>query len=579
MNENSGATLYDLAGNGNYAINTNTTWIAQGLQYNGSNAASAIQNTSLLNLTSNFSVFIRCRITSSSDSRRVWARGIGYRPMEIRWRSTNNIEVIGYDSTNTSYTITSSHTVNVNDLVDVIVTVTATTVTLYINGRFSGSANITGGLFTSDCNWIIGARQLAIGPPPTYSTYWPGHVHFALFYNTALPVNVIAPLCRRPFAMFERALGRELLYTLSAGIWLTGSAGAQSVTSAVLRQLCRISGSAAAQSQVSALLSRALPLGGSANSAAATSALCKIIRQVSGTATGLSDAAAQLLAIRLLAASVGGLAAVEGTLSITEGILLIGTATGAATLYGILTASGHLPWFAGSLEIDRPWLREAIFNCVSANAFKLGVALSGGWFWVRLTGCTTLYRGADMQQVDFANILAVAGQNACEIQPPSYLPHNSNSTYFYVVRRFNNCGYMECTLGAAVKVSIANDGELTRPQPNNIFCLKTEQTAGSKIRLVWFYCPLEQKSKPVRFKIYWDSRTGQVNYDNPLATINYQGRKYYNYETITLEVGRYLFTIRAEDAHGIENNSLAQSRIDLHTGSPEPIAILSAETT
>jgi hypothetical protein len=183
-----------------------------------------------------------------------------------------------------------------------------------------------------------------------------------------------------------------------------------------------------------------------------------------------------------------------------------------------------------------------------------------------------------MEQMDFTNILAVAAKDACEIRPPSYLPHDSNSTYFYVIRRFNNCGYQERTLGAAVKVSIETSGELARLQPNNIFDSKAEQVNGNKIQLVWFYCPLEQKSKPVCFKIYWDSWTGQVDYENPTAIISYQGRKYYSYETGALEAGRYLFAIRAEDVHGVENNSLSQSRINLCTGSPDSINILSAET-
>lgn len=131
---------------------------------------------------------------------------------------------------------------------------------------------------------------------------------------------------------------------------------------------------------------------------------------------------------------------------------------------------------------------------------------------------------------------------------------------------------------AAVKVSIDAGGAIAKPQPNNVFCSKTEQTDGDKIRLVWFYCPLEQKSKPARFKIYWDGRTGKIDYDNPVATINYQGRKYYNYETGALEAGRYLFAIRAEDASGVENNSLSRSRIDLHTTTPNPVTILSVET-
>lgn len=206
--------------------------------------------------------------------------------------------------------------------------------------------------------------------------------------------------------------------------------------------------------------------------------------------------------------------------------------------------------------------------------FAAANSQASGTLTLNFPGCYALYRGVSMKLIDFTNILAIAAPDASEIR----FSQEHNSTYFYVVRRFNDSGYQEQTLGAAVKVSVDADGAIAKPQPNNVFCSKTEQTDGDKIRLVWFYCPLEQKSKPARFKIYWDGQTGQIDYDNPVATINYQGRKYYNYETIALEAGRYLFAIRAEDASGIENNSLARSRIDLHTTTPNPVTILSVET-
>jgi hypothetical protein len=173
--------------------------------------------------------------------------------------------------------------------------------------------------------------------------------------------------------------------------------------------------------------------------------------------------------------------------------------------------------------------------------------------------------------------LAVSEQDAREISPPSYISHNSGSTYFYVVRRFNNCGYQEHTLAAAVKVSIKSNGELAEPQPNNISSSKVEQVASNKIRLAWFYCPLEQKSQPVSFNVYYDDRTGQIDYQNPLATIGYKGRKFYSFQSSALEAGKYLFAIRAEDAGGIENISLARLKIQLDTLNPDAIDILRAE--
>jgi hypothetical protein len=236
-----------------------------------------------------------------------------------------------------------------------------------------------------------------------------------------------------------------------------------------------------------------------------------------------------------------------------------------------------LKLFRSLLYIESNWKRESLFNGMTANAFKLGTTLSLGWFWVRVAGCSVLYRGSSMEEIDFMNILAVAEQDACEISPPSYISHNSGSTYFYVVRRFNNCGYQECTLAAAVKVSIESNGELAEPRPNNISSSKVQQVDSNKIQLVWFYCPIAQKSQPVCFNVYYDDRKGQIDYENPLATIGYKGRKFYSYQCGALEAGRYLFAIRTEDTSGIENSSLAQLRIQFDPTNPEAIDILSAE--
>jgi hypothetical protein len=134
-------------------------------------------------------------------------------------------------------------------------------------------------------------------------------------------------------------------------------------------------------------------------------------------------------------------------------------------------------------------------------------------------------------------------------------------------------------LAAAVKVSIKSNGELVEPQPNNIYRSKVEQVDSNKIRLTWFYCPLEQKSQPVSFNIYYDDQTGQIDYQNPLFSSGYKGRKFYSFQSPDLsgEAGEHLFAIRAEDAGGIENISLARLKIQLDTLNPDAIDILRAE--
>ena len=272
--------------------------------------------------------------------------------------------------------------------------------------------------------------------------------------------------------------------------------------------------------------------------------------------------------IVLLAAASTATSSAHGLL--TKHSKLAGIIDTAATLSATLTWHYRGP-------VERQWLAETLFGGMTANAFKLGTVLTGGWFWMRRSGCSALYRGPSMEQIDFANILAVAEQDAGSISPPDYIPHHNHSTYFYVVRRFNICGYQECTLTAAVKVAIDANGNLIEPKPNNIFAWRLDQVYGNKIQPIWFYCPLEQESKPESFRIYYDGGTGHIDYENPIATVNYQGRKFYTYQSDALTAGRYLFAVRAEDAAGIENNSLAQLGIQLSTKSPDVINILSAE--
>ncbi|MHC4365227.1 MAG: hypothetical protein ACYSTJ_07155 [Planctomycetota bacterium] len=228
--------------------------------------------------------------------------------------------------------------------------------------------------------------------------------------------------------------------------------------------------------------------------------------------------------------------------------------------------------------METMWLKESLFTGMTSNGFKLGTVLTLGWFWSRVKGCSLLYRGNSMEAIDFDNILAAGEPDASQIQPPGHAVHDSDTTYFYVVRRANNCGDQEHSLSAAVKVSIDANGELAAQGPNSIFAVRAKQAASNRAQLLWFYCSLEQESEPVYFKIYWDGGTGQIDYENPISTIVYAGRMFYSYQSDMLGAGEYLFAVKAEDAAGNENTSNALIGIQVNTTSPDAIDILSAET-
>jgi hypothetical protein len=339
-----------------------------------------------------------------------------------------------------------------------------------------------------------------------------------------------------------------------------------------------LAGASSAQSSLSATVSLTKKISGSTNPSANLAASLKVTQKIVGLCSAGTNVVATLKRTSSIQGTIGAIANITGSLSLAGQVQLAGIINAVSNLTAILAPTCPGAWFAASLQIEKWWLIDALFNGITANAFKLGTTLSLGWFWMRLSSCSVLYRGPSTQHIDFANALSVAKQTTDTISPPSYLPHSKSSTYFYVIRRFNHCGDQERTLAASLKVSIDADGNLAKPQPNNIFAASAEQVDGNKIQLVWFYSPLSQKSQPVCFRIYHDAASGQIDYGNPIATIAYQGRKFYGYKTDVLDSGSYLFAVRVEDAAGVQNGSLARSTIQLVTEIPETMDILSAES-
>ncbi len=213
--------------------------------------------------------------------------------------------------------------------------------------------------------------------------------------------------------------------------------------------------------------------------------------------------------------------------------------------------------------MDAVFYRDALFTSVTPNAFKLGTVLHQSWFWPRPAGCSLLYRGDSIETIDYDRIIAVRDFDANEIQPSDYLLHQSNTTCFYVLRRANGCGDTERTLSASVKVVIDGDGDLADPVPNSVFTIKAEIVQGSRAQLTWFYCPMRQQSPPVRFNIYTDNGQGQIDYQNPIAQIEYQGRRFYSFTGEQLSEGKHLFAVRAQNENGLEDNSLAAVSIEI----------------
>ena len=226
--------------------------------------------------------------------------------------------------------------------------------------------------------------------------------------------------------------------------------------------------------------------------------------------------------------------------------------------------------------MDVKFYKEALFGGMTSNAFKLGTVLSMGWFWQRRFGCGVLYRGRAGEGVDFGQVLKVCEIDAASIEVPDWLDHEPDNTYYYVFRRINECGYEEQTKSAAVKVELDSDGELAGFKPNGVFDLWVQQQDSDEVQLTWFYSCLEQQSEPFIFEIYSNGGSGDIDYQNFVARIDYSMPGFYSQNIDGLGVGEYQFAVRAVNVGGDGDGSMARVGIAVRDGQVENIEIIGA---
>lgn len=214
---------------------------------------------------------------------------------------------------------------------------------------------------------------------------------------------------------------------------------------------------------------------------------------------------------------------------------------------------------------------NSLFGGDSASGLKLCMGLTEGDFWARPAGLQVLYRGQSDSNIDFERIIAASDLDNDTFE---ILAGQPLSRSIYVVRRINCCGIEEKTLSAATKVEFDGQGNLVERSCNKVFMVTAEQIEGSKVLLKWFYQPIHQIKKINGFKIYGDNGTGQINYQNQIGSINYLGRKFYQFVTNALSNDSYKFCIRTVAGDASDDGFAGQVTIQLGRQKPDNVSIL-----
>jgi hypothetical protein len=189
-----------------------------------------------------------------------------------------------------------------------------------------------------------------------------------------------------------------------------------------------------------------------------------------------------------------------------------------------------------------------------------------------------VYRGAgaDPAAAAFGSPVMVDRAGAKQFVLPAYLEHGPGSIWCYVLRRFNASGEQERTTGASTVVRLDAAGQLAPGVPNAVYMPRAMRTADGRVRVTWFYCPLQQAAGPRAFRVYWDAGTGQLDLEHALGEVRYAGRRFYRYETEPLGAGACRFAVRAVAASGAEG-LLYAGQVAGQAGTPSAPDIVSVE--
>jgi len=228
--------------------------------------------------------------------------------------------------------------------------------------------------------------------------------------------------------------------------------------------------------------------------------------------------------------------------------------------------------------MDAKFRKDAIFNGMTSNAFKVGTVLSLGWFWARIGGCCVLYRGDSIWRVDLEGVIAVANKDAGQIEVPVSVRQEKGTSYYYVLRWINCLGEEEKSFSAVGRVAIDDSGEVAEPRPNELLWLQARCVDSGQVELLWFYNPVCQETEPDYFGLYWDGGTGWIDYDDAIGTVAYAGRRFYRYLAGPFEQGEYIFGVRAETGGGAGSKRGSEVMIQLDGANPDSVSIITAES-
>lgn len=207
-----------------------------------------------------------------------------------------------------------------------------------------------------------------------------------------------------------------------------------------------------------------------------------------------------------------------------------------------------------------------LFEGDSVNGVKLSMGVTGGDFWARVAGCKNVYRGdsdGGTEGIDFSKVLAV-----CDIESNAVgvtgVVHEVNSSYLYAVRSVNCAGFEDQSLDALERVSFDAEGAVIGKTCNGVSDIRVERAKGSKVRISWLHCRINQQAECIKFCVYSNGGSGEIDYCNVIGSGKPDRKRVYTFQSGALAAGKWRFCIGAVSTGGYERMS-SEIAIDINS--------------
>jgi len=178
-------------------------------------------------------------------------------------------------------------------------------------------------------------------------------------------------------------------------------------------------------------------------------------------------------------------------------------------------------WLEHYDSVHRGWTPRGIANAVCSTC---------GFGFPRIRGGYNLYRSAGGVPEAGRVPVGAAGADAGVVRTFPWVTHAAGTTYVYRLTSLNGGGAENIEDEVLCRVAFDAAGGWVGLRPNAVSDLRVTSLSGGRFEVVFCYMREGEQAEPVRFDVYCDGGTGEVDFGSAVGSVGYQrGRLHYTY--------------------------------------------------